>query len=98
MLPYLHKFRGAHLARDASPGVLREERPVTDLDPTDWLTPSQAARVLQLSAQRVRMLGAEGRLPFVRTPLGALFRREDVERFARVRAAHAVAEDARREG
>ncbi len=74
--------------------ILTGERLVADLNPTEWLTPSQAARLLQLSAQRVRVLGAEGRLPFLRTPLGALFRREDVERFARERAARAIAKEA----
>ena len=35
--------------------------------------PSEAARRLGVSAQRVRQLGAEGKLPVVRTKLGRLF-------------------------
>ena len=37
-----------------------------------WLTPTQAGRRLELSAERVRQLTAVGRLTRVRTPLGCL--------------------------
>ena len=49
-------------------------------DPNDLLTPSDAARVLGLSADSVRVLSDSGRLPAMRTISGRrLFRRMDVE-------------------
>ncbi len=42
---------------------------------------SEAARRLQLSAQRVRVLADEGRLACVDSPLGRLFDPDEVERF-----------------
>lgn len=50
---------------------------------TSWITPTQAARLLQLSAQRIRQLTDQGRLSFVRTPLGRLL---DPASVARLRA------------
>jgi excisionase family DNA binding protein len=38
----------------------------------EWLSPTQAANRLHLSAQRVRQLVAEGKLEAVATPLGRL--------------------------
>jgi excisionase family DNA binding protein len=54
------------------------------------LTPGQAARLLNLSPQRVRQMADEGRLPCDRTPLGRLFPAEAVEALARERAAGQV--------
>jgi len=50
-------------------------------DLAELLPVSVAARELQLSAQRVRVLIDQGHLPAIRTPLGRLVRREDVVRF-----------------
>jgi len=51
--------------------------------PDDLLTPSDAARVLGLSADSVRVLSDNGRLPSMRTVSGRrLFRRSDVDRLA----------------
>ena len=48
------------------------------LDPNDLLTPSDAARVLGLSADSVRVLSDNGRLPGMRTVGGRrLFRRAE---------------------
>jgi excisionase family DNA binding protein len=59
-------------------------------DPNDLMTPSDAARVLGLSADSVRVLGDSGRLPALRTVSGRrLFRRADVEHLAAERAARA---------
>jgi excisionase family DNA binding protein len=59
------------------------------LDPNDLLTPSDAARVLGLSADSVRVLSDNGRLPGMRTVGGRrLFRRADVDRLAIERAGH----------
>ena len=56
-------------------------------DPNDLLTPSDAARVLGLSADPVRVLSDTGRLPSMRTVSGRrLFRRADVDRLAVQRA------------
>ena len=58
-------------------------------DPNDLLTPSDAARVLGLSADSVRVLSDSGRLPAMRTVSGRrLFRRGDVDRLALQRAQH----------
>ena len=55
--------------------------------PDDLLTPSDAARVLGLSADSVRVLSDNGRLPSMRTVSGRrLFRRSDVDRLAIQRA------------
>jgi excisionase family DNA binding protein len=57
------------------------------LDPNDLLTPSDAARVLGLSADSVRVLSDNGRLPAMRTVGGRrLFRRADVDKLAVERA------------
>jgi excisionase family DNA binding protein len=58
-------------------------------DSNDLLTPSDAARVLGLSADSVRVLSDSGRLPSMRTIGGRrLFRRGDVDRLAVERADH----------
>jgi excisionase family DNA binding protein len=61
-------------------------------NPDDLLTPSDAARVLGLSADSVRVLSDNGRLPSMRTVSGRrLFRRSDVDRLAIQRAQHLTA-------
>jgi excisionase family DNA binding protein len=60
--------------------------------PNDLMTPSDAARVLGLSADSVRVLSDNGRLPAMRTVSGRrLFRRGDVDRLAMERAEHLMA-------
>ena len=44
----------------------------------EWLTPTQAANQLQRSPQRVRQLGAAGKLRALTTPLGHLVAASDV--------------------
>ena len=62
---------------------------MTKRDPNELMTPSEAARLLGLSADSVRAMSDGGRLPTLRTVSGRrLFRRGDVE--------HLVAERARR--
>ena len=51
------------------------------------ISPSEAARLLHLSGQRVRELCDEGVLPCDRTPLGRLIPLAAVERLALERAA-----------
>lgn len=61
-------------------------------DPDDLMTPSDAARVLGLSADSVRVLSDSGRLPAMRTVSGRrLFRRGDVDRLAAERAQQTAA-------
>jgi excisionase family DNA binding protein len=68
------------------------------LDPNDLLTPSDAARVLGLSADSVRVLSDNGRLPGMRTVGGRrLFRRADVDRLAIERAGHITTLGARQQ-
>lgn len=57
-------------------------------DANQLLTASDAARILGLSRDMVRILARSGRLPSTRTANGYhLFLRADVERLARQRAA-----------
>ena len=51
----------------------------------DWLTPTQAGRRLELSAERVRQLTAAGRLLWVRRALGRLVDPADLERLVEER-------------
>lgn len=52
----------------------------------ELLTVGDAAAILGLSADMVRVLHRQGRLPALLTPRGnRLFKREDVERLARER-------------
>ena len=54
--------------------------------PEEFLTVSDAADILGLSAEMVRVLHRKGQLPAQRTPRGyRLFLRGDVERLARAR-------------
>lgn len=46
---------------------------------------SEAARVLGLSAQRLRALADQGHIACVRTPFGRLFERAELERFRATR-------------
>lgn len=57
-------------------------------------TTSQAARVLGISAERVRQLAARGALPSSRTPLGRLYSRAAVEALAARRREHPTASEA----
>ena len=60
---------------------------MTQRDPEELLTPTDAARVLGLSADSVRALSNSGRLATLKTVSGRrLFRRGDVEKLAAERA------------
>jgi excisionase family DNA binding protein len=66
--------------------------PNTDVD--QLLTASDAARILGLSKDTVRLLARRGRLPSTRTANGYhLFRRGDVERLASERGGVRRADD-----
>jgi excisionase family DNA binding protein len=54
------------------------------LDDPDFQTTSKAARILDCAEPTVRSMADRGELPCIRTSTGArLFRRADLERFAR---------------
>lgn len=56
-------------------------------DPNDLLAPGDAAKVLGLSTDQVRVLSDDGTLPTLRTIGGRrLFKRQDVDALARERA------------
>ena len=57
-------------------------------------TTSEAARVLGISAERVRQLAARGALPSRRTPLGRLYSRAAVEALAARRRKHGTTSQA----
>jgi excisionase family DNA binding protein len=60
---------------------------MTKRDPDELMTPSDAARILGLSSDSVRVLSDSGRLATLRTVSGRrLFRRGDVEKLASERA------------
>ena len=56
----------------------------------EYLSPAQAARRLDLSKGAVLRLSDLGRLPVTMTPIGRLYRIEDVDRLAEQRAQQAV--------
>ena len=56
------------------------------MDPKDWLSSGQAARLAGIGQQWVNQLAKQGRLEHIETPLGILIRREAVEEYARLRA------------
>ncbi|HYH94586.1 helix-turn-helix domain-containing protein [Hyalangium sp.] len=59
---------------------------MSDRNPEELLTPSEAAHILSLSSDTVRLLSDKGILPTLRTMSGRrLFRRVDVERLAEER-------------
>ncbi len=55
---------------------------VTTADLSVLIAPVEAARILELSVQHVKRLADSGSLNAVRTDLGRLFDRDEVERFA----------------
>ena len=55
-------------------------------DRATWLSPAQAARRLELSAQRVRQLADAGTLECVNTSLGRLISAESVAKLKKERA------------
>jgi len=52
----------------------------------DFLTPSQAARRLDVTPSRVRQLLVDGSLPYVATPLGRLVEAKGVDKLVAERA------------
>ena len=57
------------------------------LDLSDYVCTSQTAAILGVSEARVRQLVKSEKLDCVRTPLGRLFSRADVEAYAATRRA-----------
>lgn len=58
-----------------------------DEDPNDLLTPSEAAKLLGVSADTVRLYADAGKLAALRTQTGRrFFRRSEVERLVAARA------------
>lgn len=58
-----------------------------DLNATDYVGPSEAARALGVSARHVLRLIERGQLGAVRTPLGHLVGRASLDRLVKARAA-----------
>jgi Helix-turn-helix domain len=52
----------------------------------EYVSPSQAARILGLSSSRVVQLEREGRLVAFGTPIGRLFAKAEIQAFAERRA------------
>lgn len=63
------------------------------LAPGPWMAPSEAARHAGVSVQRINALVDQQRLRVVRTPLGRLIRRDDVEAYRLARATRANGRD-----
>ncbi len=65
--------------------------PATHSPETDgWMSTSMAARLIGVSGESVRLWLRSGALPHQATPLGALIRREDVDRLIEQRDRRAV--------
>jgi excisionase family DNA binding protein len=60
------------------------------VDLSEYVSRSEAARVLACSGEYVAVLAKSGRLPSVRSPGGLIYRRADVERLAAERRGRAV--------
>jgi excisionase family DNA binding protein len=76
----------AYLSRNLVQGSPKGKGEMSDRNPEELLTPSEAAHILSLSADTVRSLSDKGLLPTLRTMSGRrLFRRGDVERLAKER-------------
>jgi excisionase family DNA binding protein len=56
------------------------------IDLSDYVSRSEAARVLRCSSELVSALAHAGKLPSLATPNGRIFHRRDVERLAAERA------------
>jgi excisionase family DNA binding protein len=69
-------------------------RPLVESD--ELLSPSEAARRLGIAEPTLRVWCTRGRLPFIPTPLGRVFRADEIEAIAteldaeRARRAHSV--------
>lgn len=59
---------------------------MTEKDLTTWMTPSQAAQRLNVSAELVRQYCRSGKLEFIMTSAGRLINPESVEKIAEERA------------
>lgn len=71
----------------SGPGWIYHLRMAIKSSPDDLLTPSDAARLVGISADMMRVHGDRGNLPSLRTVSGRrLFRRADVERFVASRS------------
>jgi len=53
-----------------------------------FISPSQAARALGVSGQRLHQLLNESKIPSLRTPLGRILLASDVQKFQREREKH----------
>jgi excisionase family DNA binding protein len=49
--------------------------------PQDWLSPSEAARNLNISSEQVRKLMRQGKLTYIWTSLGRLIQPESIDAF-----------------
>jgi len=47
----------------------------------DWLKPSDAARAAGISLSYLKLLGRQGKVDCLETPLGRLYKRADIERW-----------------
>ncbi|MBE3071712.1 MAG: helix-turn-helix domain-containing protein [Acidobacteria bacterium] len=61
----------------------------------DFLSTSEAAKILERTPDSIRSLARSGKLPAIRTGAGRLFRRGDVEKLAEERRLRHAAESMR---
>jgi excisionase family DNA binding protein len=62
---------------------------ITEAAQRGWLSPAQAARILEVSVERVRQMVSEGKLLAEKTVLGRLIDPDSVAALAEKRADHA---------
>ncbi len=57
----------------------------TQIEMTDWMSASQAARALGVTNRRVRQMTAARQLDYEQTPFGRMYRRRAILEFAEAR-------------
>ncbi len=58
---------------------------------TDWVKPQDAARIAGVSYGWMKLLGERGKVETLQTPLGMLYKREQVEEIGRQRESKGAA-------
>jgi hypothetical protein len=60
---------------------------VRQTEMAEWVSPAQAARLLDLTTARLRQMALDGRIFYAQTPMGRVFNRAEIERLAAERRA-----------
>jgi hypothetical protein len=55
---------------------------VPTVEMENWVSPAEAARLLDITTSRIRQLSLSGQLAFEQTPLGRIYARHQIEELA----------------